>query len=112
MSENTHIQKRGKEIYDELMEFLGVPELKTDSIDGVEQQLATLSSIDRAAKEEQYTAALEEANRILELEALGIEYAKQAGVKEARKKAKYKEEKAQGIDVESVEEKLDELSDA
>lgn len=112
MTQNQTIDARAKEIFDELMEELGAPELKTDNIDQLESQFSGESIIDRDARQEHYEAVLEEANRIMELRKLGHEFDVREVGKIVREKALKKEQSEVSAEVESVEEQLDSFDDA
>lgn len=104
--ENTH-SERGKQIYDDLMEHLGVPELKLDSIDTVEEQYRDESPIDRAARMEKYEAAMAEAGRLLDLQKLGQEINAHEILAAQKNKLAAQESAAKKTELQDVEEELD-----
>ncbi len=105
-TENTH-SERARKIYDDLMEHLGVPELKLDSIDTVEEQHQDESPIDRAARLEKYDAALKEAERLFGMQQLGHEINAHAFFAEQKKKLAQQESADKQEEVSDAEQQLD-----
>lgn len=101
------ISPRAIEIYDEVMESIGMPELKMENADKLDEEIPGESAIDKAARLERYDAAFSEAERILDMRKLGHEVNVREMVAKKRAASQQKEVAEKTEQLETIEDQLD-----
>ncbi|MAE68186.1 hypothetical protein CL635_00020 [bacterium] len=112
MSTEISIEERGAQIYDELMDYLGAPELKTANLASLKEEHEGESPIDQAARFEKYDAVFAEAERLIELRKLGQDIAIHDFLNDKRSEVLEHEAGERDEDVSKAEQELESFDDA
>ncbi|MCB9808660.1 hypothetical protein H6770_05420 [Candidatus Peribacteria bacterium] len=111
MTQNQTISAEGREIYDELMQSIGVPELKLGAIDKLEEQFTGDSPIDSAARIEKYTAAFAEVVRLMDLRGIGQDHIARNIAHQQKEKVRHMEHQERQEEVEAAEKGLEDFNE-